>query len=217
MDDQTIRWDLYPHVAAEPHACAFIDRLRQFAQRPKTIDAYARNLDAYLACFGDASAERWIDADEGDVLTYLDDLRYGRRATNTRSRRVPPENVVSLSGIRVADATIAQHVVTIRQFYEYLIRTRVREDGVNPLPRGSAGRHGDTAQRGPLSRRTRLPWIAPTDVWRRIVLHVITHETVRNRAMILVAYDGALRREELVRVRVDDYDRDRAPSGSGTQ
>jgi site-specific recombinase XerD len=104
----------------------------------------------------------------------------------------------------VADATIAQHVVTLRQFYDYLIRSRVRDDGVNPLPRGSA------ARRGPVRRRTRLPWIAPADVWRRIVLYVITRETVRNRAMFLVAYDGALRREELVSLRVADYDRHRA-------
>ncbi len=46
--------------------------------------------------------------DEGDILTYLDDLRYGRRATSGRSRRVPPENVVTLSGTRAADATVAQ-------------------------------------------------------------------------------------------------------------
>jgi integrase len=52
--------------------------------------------------------------------------------------------------------------------------------------------------------------VAPAEVWERIVLHVITHETSRNRAMILVGYDGALRREELVSLRLDDYDRHRA-------
>src|SRR5947209_2197975 len=138
MESETIRWELYPHVAAEPHARAFIVRLRQFSRQPKTIDAYARNLDTYLACFEGAPAERWIDADEAVVLTHLDDLRSGRRVTSARSRRVPPENLLTLSGARVADATIAQHVVTLRQFYEYLIRSRIRGDGVNPLPRGSA-------------------------------------------------------------------------------
>ncbi|HUY98926.1 MAG TPA: site-specific integrase [Thermomicrobiaceae bacterium] len=38
----------------------------------------------------------------------------------------------------------------------------------------------------------------------------MTQETARNRAMILVAYDGALRREELVGLRDVDYDRSRA-------
>ena len=50
----------------------------------------------------------------------------------------------------------------------------------------------------------------PADVWQRIVLHVVIRETARNRAMILVAYDGALRREELVGLQLDDYDRHRA-------
>jgi hypothetical protein len=44
--------------------------------------------------------------------------------------------VVLLSGSRVADATVAQHVVTLRQFYEYQIRAGVRCDPVNPLRRG---------------------------------------------------------------------------------
>ena len=59
----------------------------------------------------------------------------------------------------------------------------------------------------------RLPWVAPADVWERIVLHVVISETARNRAMILVAYDGALRREELVSLRLDDYDHHRAAQG----
>src|SRR5687767_5444046 len=58
-----IRWDLYPHVAGAPDARAFLVRLRQFGRRPKTIDAYARNLDRFLASFGEAPGERWVEAD----------------------------------------------------------------------------------------------------------------------------------------------------------
>ncbi len=203
-----IRWDLYPHVAATPHARAFLVRLGQFGRRPKTIDAYARNLNRFLASFGEAPVERWVEADEGALLTYLDALRHARRTGAGRpSRWGRPENVVSLAGARAADATIAQHVVALRQFYDYLIRTRLRRDGVHPLPRG---RVGEATSRGLVRTRGRLPWIAPAEVWERIVLHVVTRETTRNRAMVLVAYDGALRREELVRLRDDDYDRPRA-------
>src|SRR4051794_24693868 len=73
-----IRWDLYPRVTAEPHARAFVIRLCRFSRRPKTVDAYARNLARFLAWFDEAPAERWREADEGDLLTYLDDLRNGR-------------------------------------------------------------------------------------------------------------------------------------------
>jgi integrase/recombinase XerD len=213
MQDEGIRWNLYPCVATVPHARAFIARLRQLSRRPKTVDAYARNLDRFLASFAGVAVERWVEADEGDLLTYLDDLRHGgERSTPSRAWHGQPENVRHLSGGRAADATIAQHVVALRQFYDYLIRAHIRRDSVNPLPRGSTGRHGDgDAPRRALGRtRTRLPWIAPPALWERIVLHIVTHETARNRALLLVAYDGALRREELVGLRADDYDRHRA-------
>jgi site-specific recombinase XerD len=209
MQDDGIRWVLYPHVAAAPQARAFIIRLRHLSRRPKTIDAYARNLDHFLASFADAPAERWVEADEGALLTYLDDLRHGRGAAS-RPRRAPPANVLHLSGARAADATIAQHVVALRQFYDYLIRAHARRDGLNPLPRGSIGRGGDAPRRGPTRAPARLPWIAPPAVWERIVLHIVARETARNRALLLVAYDGALRREEVVGLCADDYDRHRA-------
>ena len=206
-----IRWDLYPRVGALAPARAFVIRLSRFSRRPKTIDAYARNLDRFLAWFANAPAERWVEADEGDLLTYLYDLRNGRvPGTSAESKRALPHNVVLLSGSRIAEATVAQHVVTLRQFYEYLIRARLRSDPINPVTRGGAGQSGDTAHHGFVRRRGRLPWVAPAEIWERIVLHVITQETSRNRAMVLVAYDGALRREELVSLRLDDYDRHRA-------
>jgi integrase/recombinase XerD len=206
-----IRWDLYRRVGTVAAARAFVVRLCRFSRRPKTVDAYARNLERFLAWFEEASPERWIEADEGDVLAYLDDLRYGRvPGINAGLKRALPQNVVRFSGSRIAEATVAQHVVTLRQFYEYLIRARLRSDPINPVVRGGARQTGDTGQHGFVRRRGRLPWVAPAEVWDRIVLHVISQESSRNRAMILVAYDGALRREELVSLRLDDYDRHRA-------
>jgi integrase len=213
MDEQDtpgddIRWGLYPHVAGAPPARAFVDRLRRWGRRPKTLDAYARNPDRFLASFGAAPAARWVEADEGDLLTYLDALRHARRTGGGRPPRWGrPANVVSLAGARAADTTVAQHVVALRQFYDYLLRAGWRRDGVHPLPRG---RLGEAAPRGLVRTRGRLPWVAPADVWAGIVLHVVTRETARNRALLLVAYDGALRREELVGLRGDDYDRRRA-------
>jgi integrase/recombinase XerD len=206
-----VAWDRYPLVSSTEPARAFIVRLLQLSRRPKTVDAYARNLDRFLTSFSGLSAERWIEADEGDVLAYVDDLRRNQRPkSGLRSSRALPDNVVPFFGTGLTTATVAQYVVTLRQFYDYLIRTHLRRDHVNPVPRGSRGFTGGKPLRGPIPTARRLPWIAPADVWERIVLHVVTQESARNRAMILVAYDGALRREELVRLRVDDYDRARA-------
>jgi len=209
MQNEDIRWELYPSVSATPQGRAFIVRLRQFSRRPKTIDAYARNVDRFLASFAEAPPECWMEADEGALLTYLDDLRHGRaRDQRLSPRQGRPENVRHLSGAHAADATIAQHVVALRQFYDYLIRTHVRQDTSNPLPRGSIGHARGAPRHGPV--RTRLPWIAPPALWEHIILYVVTQETARNRALLLVTYDGALRREEVVGLRADDYDRQQA-------
>jgi len=210
MHSKDIRWDLYPRVASTPQARGFVARLQQFSRRPKTIDAYARNLDRYLASFADAPSARWVEADEGTLLTYLDDLRSGRTRQAASQRRPLPANVVFLSGSRAASTTIAQHVVALRQFYDYLIRAALRQDRTNPLPRGCTGLGGGAPRRGPLRVPTHLPWIAPPALWERLVLHIVLHETARNRALLFVTYDGALRREEVVGLRTDDYDRHRA-------
>jgi integrase/recombinase XerD len=212
--DTDIRWELYPSVAATQPARAFVLRLRQFSRRPKTVDAYARNLDRFLDSFAEAPTECWLEADEGVVLAYLDNLRQNRRQpTNTLPRSTLPNDVAPfprISGPGLTNGTIAQHVVTLRQFYDYLIRVHLRRDSLNPLPRGTVGSLEGRRAHRPARARGRLPWIASAEVWERIVLHVVTMESARNRAMILVAYDGALRREELVGLCVRDYDRNRS-------
>jgi site-specific recombinase XerD len=210
MHSEDIRWDLYPQVASIPQARAFVVRLQQFSRRPKTIDAYARHLDRYLASFADAPVARWVEADEGSLLAYLNELRSGRTRRAAPQRSPPPANVVYLSGSRMASTTITQHVVALRQFYDYLIRAALRADRTNPLPRGCTGRGGDAPRRGPVRAPTHLPWIAPPAIWEHLVPHIVLHETARNRALLLVTCDGALRREEVVGLRADDYDRHRA-------
>jgi integrase/recombinase XerD len=208
--DAAVRWERYPIVAVTAPARAFVLRLLRLGRSPKTVDAYARNLDRFLACFTDRSGEPWLEADEGEILTALEVVRRGRQTGSLRrSQRHLPDNVVPFSKGQLSDATIGQYVVTLRQFYDFLIRTHRRRDGVNPVLRGHRGNARSKPARG-LPTVRRLPWIAPAEVWERIVLHVVSQECARNRAMILVAYDGALRREELVRLCADDYDRARA-------
>src|SRR5436305_1312946 len=38
------------------------------------------------------------------------------------------------------------------------------------------------------------------------ICHFLEHESLRNQVLLLVCYDGALRREECLRLRVDDID-----------
>jgi integrase len=52
---------------------------------------------------------------------------------------------------------------------------------------------------------TKLPWI-PTDEQWQAILGVARQEPIRNRMMLALAYDAALRREELCALRSDDLD-----------
>jgi integrase/recombinase XerD len=54
-------------------------------------------------------------------------------------------------------------------------------------------------------RYTKLPWI-PTDTQWQAILQVTRMEMRRNRLMFALAYDAALRREELCTIRTDDID-----------
>ncbi|MGP3943716.1 site-specific integrase [Streptomyces sp. 6N106] len=56
-----------------------------------------------------------------------------------------------------------------------------------------------------MPRLTKLPWIPSEEQWLRI-LEVARREPVRNRVMLTLAYDAALRREELCSLRTDDVD-----------
>ena len=90
---------------------------------------------------------------------------------------------------------------TVRVFYSWCIRLRHRRDVVNPVRLGVRGR-----ERGVVPRPTSVPWIPDERAWLAILTHVLTHLSVRDQALVLLLHDGALRREEVVRLRVDDID-----------
>src|ERR1700756_4472277 len=79
---------------------------------------------------------------------------------------------------------------------------RIRGAGGRYTPgRGGGGGHG----RGLVPRVVKLPWI-PTELQWLDILAVAAPEPIRNRLMLALAYDAALRREELCALRTDDLD-----------
>ncbi|MFE3270755.1 site-specific integrase [Streptomyces sp. NPDC059215] len=77
----------------------------------------------------------------------------------------------------------------------------------NPVGRCryTPGRQRGGQQRGLVPRLTKLTWIPGEQQWLGI-LQVAREESVRNRVMLALAYDSALRREELYSLRTDDLD-----------
>jgi integrase len=99
-----------------------------------------------------------------------------------------------------------QRLTVVRFFYDYLIEEGVRTN--NPVGRGRytpGTGFWRTRERGLLPRYQKLPWIPGDDEWTSI-LTVAGDEPLRNQLMLCLAYDGALRREEVCTLESGDLD-----------
>lgn len=196
---QEIQWQYYPRVAGDPNARAFIESQAKRQRRPKTIDAYARNLEDLIQAFSAFALSNMVEAGPGEIDLYLDWL-------HKRLPARPRNKITSTPGEGLSSNTIQQRIVTARLFYDFCISRGYRQNPINPVPRGHPG-YGETPpQRGLLTHKKRLPWIPSDHEWEKLITYLMGYESVRNQVMILLAYDGALRREELISLRVDDFD-----------
>jgi site-specific recombinase XerD len=196
---QEIQWQYYPRVADHSIARSFIESQAKRQKRPKTIDAYARNLEDLLQAFTQAQITDIINAGPDHLETYIDSL-YQRKPVRVKNKNTSrPEDGLSKN-------TIQQRIVTARLFYDFCIYRGYRQEKTNPIPRGNL-RYGDAPpRRGVVSHQPQLPWILSDQEWETLIKHLMLYESTCNQLMILLAYDGALRCEELVSLRLDDFD-----------
>jgi site-specific recombinase XerD len=163
-----------------------------------TIDAYGRALEGFLA-FSASECTDPVRATRDHIAAYVRDM-----ASRPNPRGA---NVVMLdSGAGLANATLHQRITAVRLFYDYLMEEGLRSS--NPVGRGRytpGNGFGGTRDRGLIPRFTKLPWIPNDDQWRA-VLEAARYESFRNRMMLALAYDAALRREELCSLETSDID-----------
>jgi integrase/recombinase XerD len=187
----------WPVLTRHPHAASWLQAWADLGRAPGTIEAYARGLAEYLEVCERERVDP-LTAGRAHIAVFV------RCLVERPSRRGP--NVVALdSGSGLANATIQQRLVAVRLFYDFLMEEGLR--AANPVGRGryTPGRDRDGQQRGLVPRSTKLPWI-PTDQQWLDLLAVAKDEPIRNRVMLALAYDAALRREELCSLRTDDLD-----------
>jgi site-specific recombinase XerD len=187
----------WPVLGRHGRAAEWLHIWTDLGRAPRTVDAYARGLAEYLEVCEREGVDP-IAASRAHVAVFV------RELTRRPSRR--GANVVSLdSGAGLSNATIQQRLVPVRLFYDFLIEEGLRES--NPVGRGkyTPGRRFGGQQRGLVPRLTKLPWIPSERQWLE-VLGVARLEPIRNRVMLALAYDAALRREELCSLRTDDLD-----------
>lgn len=179
-------------VGNQPTAQEWLSLLANLGRAERTIDAYGRGLDQYLG-FCTMQGIEPIQATLADVSLFV---RWQRG--EDEAKRAP-----------VANSTLLQRITAIRLWYDHLVYSGLRER--NPVSR-SAHLRGMTSDRTrpgvgrPLVRKVELlPKIPDQEGWMRVVAEA-AQEDIRNRLMFALAYFGALRREELVSLRVPDID-----------
>lgn len=187
-----------PHVRDSENASAWFTMQRHLRLADNTIDAYGRSLEDYLTfCLKRGVVPE--EAGRDHIALYVHDL----------ASRPNPHGAKVLnidSGVGLSNATMQLRLTVVRLFYDHLMEQGLRSD--NPVGRGryTPGKaFAGKRERGILRRYKRLPWIPGDEQWRAILCSA-GHERLRNRVMLLLSYDGAIRREELVKVELEDID-----------
>jgi integrase/recombinase XerD len=190
-----IDWDRFPHIAGDENARRWLQFTANIGRAPNTVLPYGRAVEDHLRFCVTVGVEP-LTARPDVVAAWIGDMH---QRPNPRSA-----TLVDLdSGSGLSNATIQQRVVAVRSFYQFLVEDTLRER--NPVRRGQSGRGGRRPRQGLVRRVEQAPWIPTEADWQRI-LAAAQHEPLRNRLMLALAYDGALRREELVQLAVEDFE-----------
>ena len=206
MGGTVVLREKWPVIGRHEQATTWLQIWTDLGRAPRTIDAYARGLTEYLLLCEREGVDP-VAANRAHVAVFV------RELTSRPSLR--GANAVSIdSGTGLANATIQQRLVPVRLFYDFLMEEGLRES--NPVGRGryTPGGRAGGAQRGLVPRLTRLPWIPSEQEWLRL-LEEARREPARNRLMLALAYDAALRREELCSLPPTMSTRRTARCGSG--
>lgn len=193
-----IRWQFYPMVAQSERAHAWLEMQNNLQLAPATIDAYGCCLNDYLAfCASCHTAPETVTREH--IALYVHDL-----ASRPNPKGV---HILSLaSGGGLSKSTMRQRITVARLYQDYLASHQLRPD--NPVSRGHyvpGKAFGGYRERALLPVYHKLPWVPSDEGWFAI-LHVLKEERLRNQVMFLLAYDGTLRREELVTLEIGDFD-----------
>jgi integrase/recombinase XerD len=163
-----------------------------FGRAPNTVAAYSFALRDYQQFCSNHNT--CVEFASGELVS-----QYVR---NLLDRPVIKNKAVS-SGL-FANATIRQRITVVRLFYDYLIEEGLRT--TNPVKRGNqfgSRYRRDTRPLVPIQHK--MPWIPSEEEWQRLLTEA-RGMSLRNRLMLMLAYDGGLRREELCLLNTEDID-----------
>jgi integrase/recombinase XerD len=190
-----IRWARCPLIAKHDYARRWLQTVADLGHARNTVEAYGRAVEEYI-CFTKSLGVTPETAKREHVAAYVRSLLM---------RNVSSVRVIEIDApLGLANASVQQRLTAVRLFYDFLMEEQ--QCSTNPVGRGrytpgcAFGGH-----RGLVPRVRRLPWIPSDDEWNAFV-GVVRQSDVRDRFMTALAYDAALRREELCSLATTDID-----------
>src|SRR5580698_1780659 len=190
-----IRWARCPLIAKHDYARRWLQTVADLGHARNTVEAYGRAVEEYI-CFTKSLGVTPETAKREHVAAYVRSLLM---------RNVSSARVIEIDApLGLANASVQQRLTAVRLFYDFLMEEQ--QCSANPVGRGryTAG-CAFGGHRGLVPRVRKLPWIPSDDEWNMFV-GVVRQSDVRDRFMTALAYDAALRREELCSLATTDID-----------
>jgi integrase/recombinase XerD len=172
----------------------WIELISNFGLSHNTVKAYRRVLTDF---------QRFCDS-RSFLIEKLNREQLSQYVRHLLERH-PVRNRIPNRKITLSNATVRQHITVLRQFYGYLVDEGFLE--INPVYRNGQSNEirGRKSQRAIVPEHVKLPWIPSDEEWMKLI-QVIREQSARNKLMFALAYDAALRREELCLLNVSDID-----------
>ena len=181
-----------PRCAADPLASAFLAGIEARGLSDNTLIAYGRAVEELIEFAGPLGSLHLNVNLAHRFLAFL------------RSPRPKKHGDLASS---LAPATVRQRLVGLRAYADYLVDAGLLNR--NPVARGSIRRawQGQIIglRRGLVPLPRQMPRLPNDEEWARLI-DALKQRPARDRLMFMLAYDGALRRSELVTLRLDDFD-----------
>ena len=187
----------WPVLGRHERAAEWLGIWTNLGRAPRTIDAYARGLAEYLlVCERDGVDP--LTANRSQVALFVRELATRPHARRQRGR----------SGLR--GRSVQRHVAAAAGAGAAVLRLPHRGGRARLQPGRPRPLHPWSAVRRRRPAAGAADGQAAVDPGRERVVHgcwtVFRREPIRNRLMLALAYDSALRREELCSLRTDDLD-----------
>jgi integrase/recombinase XerD len=198
------------HISTRPSAREWLDSCLARGLTVDTVRVYADTMEDFLTFWERHEAQTGPEAaTRNDIVAYGYDLASRKPPQGKKARQRLDER-------GLAPATVERRLRSLHVYYRYLQERGERND--NPVETAFiiAARRGDLADHTArmVADEARYPWLPTDEEWARL-LGVAARPTprnaatmLRNQAMLRMAYDAALRREELINLRLVDVDTD---------